>query len=229
MQAPAYNRNKNFLENAGASTDHGALNSEFDRAALSVNGLRANVALLQNDDGTLKADSVTLNSITAATLAALQVPGQQGIQGPPGPGVPGPVGPIGPVGSSFDADARDLFANRFLYDLQPKGFSMLAIDTGMLYFKQSATSAHWSAGVQYGKGETGLTGAPGIQGIQGVQGLQGIQGVQGIPGTAGTNGAAGAVVTIDTATKTANLIGRSSVSARLVLSGSQLSIVLSTD
>ena len=46
-----------------------------------------------------------------------------------------------------DADARDTFANRNLYDLQPKGFSFLAIDTGFMYFKLSNTSGDWSDGV----------------------------------------------------------------------------------
>jgi hypothetical protein len=227
MQAVAYNRTKNFLENNGASTDHGALNSEFDAAALSVNELRANAALLQNDDGTLKNNSVVLASLTAAAVTALQVPGPTGPTGPVGTGSQGIQGVKGNVGASFDANARDLFANRSLYNLQPKGFSMLAMDTGLLYFKLSATSADWSAGVQYGKGDTGSTGSQGIQGIQGIQGLQGIQG-NSITGPAGSNGTNGAVITLDTSTKTASLVGRTSVSARLVLSGGQLSIVLTT-
>ncbi|MGL5117527.1 MAG: hypothetical protein ACRC7C_19620 [Beijerinckiaceae bacterium] len=228
MQAPAYRRIKNFQENNGASTDHAALNSEFDKAALSIEGLRENAALLQNDDGTLKNEIVGMSNLTPAAVASLQVPGPQGPQGPAGPvGPQGLQGIKGDTGASFDADVRDLFANRGLYDLQPKGFSMLAMDTGLLYFKLSATSGDWSAGEQFGKGETGAVGAQGPQGIQGIQGLQGIQGIPGV-GTPGADGADGLVASVDLTTKTASLIGRTSVSARLVVTGGELSIVLTT-
>lgn len=228
MQAQAYNRTKNFQENNGASTDHAALNSELDKVTLSIDGLRINAGLLQNDDGTLKNSTVVLGSLTAEAVASLQVPGPQGPAGPVGAGSQGIQGIKGDTGSSFDADASDLFANRNLYDLQPKGFSLLAMDTGLLYFKLSATSGDWSAGVQYGKGITGATGAQGIQGIQGPQGLQGIQGVAGGAGAAGANGVNGAVTSVDSATKTASLVGRTSVTARLVVTGGELTIVLNT-
>lgn len=229
MQAPAYSRTKNFLENNGASTDHGALNTELDSVALSVSGLRANAALLQNDDGTLKNGTVGEASLTTEALAILQVPGPTGPAGPAGTqGVQGIQGIKGDTGASFNADVRDVSANRSLYNLQAKGFSMLAMDTGLLYFKLSGTSADWSVGVQYGKGDTGAVGAAGAQGIQGIQGLQGIQGIQGVAGAAGAAGADGAVVTLDLTTKTASLIGRTSVTARLVLTDGQLSIVLTT-
>ena len=227
MQAPGFKRTKNFLENNGASTDHGALNNELDAAALTLNALRTNAALLQNDDGTLKNASVSVSSLTAVAVAALRVAGPAGPTGPIGTGTQGLQGGKGEAGASFNADARDLFANRSLYDLQAKGFSMLAIDTGLLYFKLSATSAHWSAAVQYGKGETGSTGPQGEQGLRGLQGLQGMQG-NSVTGPAGVNGANGAITTLDTSTKTASLVGRSTVSARLVLSGGQLSIVITT-
>lgn len=228
MQAPAYNRTKNFQENNGASTDHAALNSELDKVTLSIDGLRINAGLLQNDDGTLKNSTVVLGSLTAEAVASLQVPGPQGPAGPVGAGSQGIQGIKGDTGSSFDADARDLFANRSLYNLQPKGFSLLAMDTGLLYFKLSTTSGDWSAGVQYGKGDTGATGAQGVQGIQGPQGLQGIQGVAGGAGAAGANGVNGAVISVDTATKTASLVGRTSVTARLVVTSGELTIVLNT-
>jgi len=229
-QAAAYNRTKNFLENSPDRTDHGSLNSELDNVAVSINALRSNAALLQNDDGTLKNAIVTL-----ANLAAEVVTGLTGPIGPDGP--VGPVGPDGPVGSqgpkgdtgaSFDADVRDVFGNIGLYNLQPKGFSFLALDTGALYFKLSNTSADWSAGVPYGKGETGATGATGAQGAQGLQGPQGIQGLQGLTGANGADGADGLVVSVDSATKTASLIGRSSVNANLKMVGNQLTLVLTT-
>jgi hypothetical protein len=228
MQAPAYNRSKNFLENAGASTDHGAINTELDAAGQSINGLRTNQALLQNDDGSLRANTVTLANITPTALAQLQVPGPKGDVGPVGPGVAGVQGATGPAGPSFDADARDTAANRALYDLQFKGFAMLAMDTGLLYFKLSDAAADWSAGVAYGKGDTGTTGLKGDKGDQGDRGLQGFKGDAGAKGDPGTAGLNGTVVSIDLSTKTASLIGRSNVAARLTLTAGVLSIVLTT-
>lgn len=229
-QAPAYNRTKNFLENNPDRTDHAAINAELDKAALSINALRDNAALLQNDDGTLK-DAI----VTPASLAPEVVDGLTGPTGPTGPA--GPAGPQGPqgvqgpkgdTGASFTADARDLFANRGLYDLQPKGFSFLAMDTGFLYFKLSSASGNWSTGKEFGKGETGAAGPAGPTGPQGPQGLQGIQGIQGLTGPAGADGTDGVVTSIDTAQKTASLIGRTSVNAQLQLVAGQLRIVLTT-
>lgn len=229
MQAPAYNRIKNFTENNPDRTDHAALNSELDNAATSINVLRANLDLLQKDDGTLENAIINLANLTPEAIAGLRVPGAQGVPGIQGErGIQGVQGIKGDTGASFNADVRDLFANRSLYNLQPKGFSFLSIDTGNLYFKQSNTSADWSPAFVYGKGDTGATGAQGIQGIQGIQGLQGVKGDTGATGAAGANGLDGAITTIDATTKTASLVGRTSVSARLVIAAGVLSIVLTT-
>lgn len=229
MQAPAYNRTKNFLENNPDRTDHGALNAELDKVELSIDGLRENAALIQKDDGSLQNSVVALVNLTPGAIAALQVPGPIGPQGAVGPAGPqGIQGVKGDVGSSFDAEVKDLFANRSLYNLQPKGFSFLAIDTGNLYFKLSATSGDWSPGFVYGRGETGATGAVGATGPQGPQGLQGIQGLTGPVGAPGLDGLPGLVTSLDTSTKTASLVGRSSISARLVVSAGELTIVLTT-
>lgn len=229
MQAQAYNRTKNFLENNPDRTDHGSINSELDEVSTSINVLRANAAMLQDDDGGLKNSIVLLANLAAEVIEGLRGPqGVQGVQGNIGQGIQGVVGQTGSVGASFDADARDLFANRGLYDLQAAGFSMLAIDTGLMYFKLSSASGNWSAGVQFGRGETGVQGVMGVTGNTGIQGLQGIQGVQGNIGSAGANGTNGVVVSVDGTTKTASLIGRSSVSARLAIVSGQLTIVLTT-
>ena len=142
MQAPAYNRTKNFLENNPDRTDHGALNAELDKVALSIEGLRDNAVLLQKDDGTLQNSVVALMNLTPAAIAALQVPGPVGPVGAVGAvGPAGPQGVKGDVGSSFDADAKDVFANRSLYNLQPKGFSFLAIDRFSTAFLRSSWPA----------------------------------------------------------------------------------------
>ena len=46
-QAPAYTRTKNFLENNPDRTDHGSINAELDKAALSINALRDNGPIFQ--------------------------------------------------------------------------------------------------------------------------------------------------------------------------------------
>lgn len=229
-QAPSYSRGKNFLENNPDRTDHGALNAELDEVSSSINALRVNAALLQNDDGSLKNDVVTVESLSPEVIEELT--------GPVGPAGPtGPIGPAGPqgvqglkgdVGASFNADARDLSANKSLYGLQAKGFSFLAIDTGMLYFKQTSTNGDWTTGVQFGKGDTGATGPTGPAGAQGVQGLRGVQGLQGLQGLPGDDGADGLVTSIDTTVKTASLIGRTSVNAQLQVVSGQLRVVLTT-
>lgn len=186
-QAPAYNREKNFLDNNPDRTDHGAINRELDSVSLSVNALRDNLALIQDDDGGLAPGIVDVAQLTPEAQANLSQPGPAGPQGPQG--VQGIEGPLGPPGASFDADARDLAANRGLYDNRLKGFSFLAIDTGLLSFKLSATVGDWSAGFPFGKGERGDRGPQGVQGLQGLRGQQGLQGIQGIPGPAGAPGA----------------------------------------
>ncbi len=229
MQAQAYNRTKNFLENNPDRTDHGSINSELDNASTSINVLRDNAAMLQDDDGRLRNAIVLLANLADEVIEGLRGPqGIQGVQGEVGQGVQGLVGLTGATGASFDADARDVFANRGLYDLQATGFSMLSIDTGLMYFKLSSVSGDWSAGVQFGRGETGAQGVMGATGNTGIQGLQGIQGAQGNAGSAGADGVDGIVVSVDAATKTASLIGRSSVSARLAVVSGELTIVLTT-
>ena len=226
MQAAAYNRTKNFLDNNTDRTDHGAINAEFDKVALSVNGLRDNLALVQKDDGTLKDGIIEVDHLTPAAVAALSSPGPQGPQGDQGDDGPaGPQGDKGDVGASFVADIKDIAANKPLYNAQPKGFSFFAMDTGLLYFKLSDTNGNWSTGISFGKGDKGDTGATGATGAQGPQGIQGLQGIQGIKGDKGNDGL---VTGVDVTMKTANLTGRTSISARLVVTNGQLSILLVT-
>lgn len=226
MQAAAYNRTKNFLDNNTDRTDHGAINSELDKVAMSVNGLRENLALVQKDDGTLKDAIVDVDNLTPEAISTLQSPGPQGPQGPAGAqGVQGVQGVKGDVGASFIADIKDVATNKPLYNLQPKGFSFFAMDAGLLYFKLSDANGDWSTGLSFGKGDKGDTGATGPAGAQGPQGIQGLQGIQGIKGDKGNDGL---ITGVDVAMKTANLTGRTSISARLVISNGQLSILLVT-
>lgn len=71
-QPPAYERQTDFTERDGDDTDHAALNQELDAAALSIDGIRVNLALIQNDDGGLKNAVVTPDSLAPETFIALQ-------------------------------------------------------------------------------------------------------------------------------------------------------------
>ena len=62
-QPPAYNREKDFAKDFGNETDHTALNAELDRASNSINDIRANLALIQADDGKIRASSITTDSL----------------------------------------------------------------------------------------------------------------------------------------------------------------------
>ncbi|MDQ2150063.1 hypothetical protein RBI22_15195 [Alcaligenaceae bacterium C4P045] len=189
-QAPAYNRKKNFQNDSPDRTDHGALNTEFDAVASTLNVLRQNAAIIQRDDGALAYRSVGFDQLTDAAKAGLATPGPRGLQGIQGiQGVQGVQGDFGPVGASFNADSVGIASERDVYDNRLKGFSFFAINTGLLYFKLSNTMGDWSQGFPLGRGEQGPRGLQGIQGIQGVQGVEGprgLQGVQGIQGPVGT-------------------------------------------
>ena len=118
--------------------------------------------------------------------------GPQGIQGQSGAqGVQGPAGPTGaqgPSGANFNPNAIGLFSGRVTYNAQTSGFSYLATDQALLYFKLSNTSGDWSNGISFGVGLQGPGGAQGAQGIQGPQGIQGAQGPQGNTGATGAKG-----------------------------------------
>ena len=72
-----------------------------------------------------------------------------------------PQGLKGDKGDAFTVNATGTFAQRVNYNTQPTGFSFLATDTSMIYFKNSATSGDWSAGALFGKGDKGDTGDDG--------------------------------------------------------------------
>ncbi len=70
-QPPSYNREKNFADDFGNETDHSSLNAELDRASNSINDIRANLAILQADDGKLRPAVVTADSISEELRVSL--------------------------------------------------------------------------------------------------------------------------------------------------------------
>lgn len=72
-QPQAYNRETDFTERDGDDTNHAGINTELDAAALSINQLRDNLALIQADDGGLKAGIVTAESLDDSAFDAILV------------------------------------------------------------------------------------------------------------------------------------------------------------
>lgn len=199
MAAPSYNRTKNFQADSGDRTDHNAINAELDRVAQAINSLASLIGLILKDDNTLEAGLVLPDALSPKVLNMMT-----------GTDVVTVQGPKGDIGASFRADYRGLASERATFDAERKGFCFLAMDTGQLYFKLSSASGDWSTGYTFAKGDKGDPGAPGA------------------PGSPGAPGVSGAVTAVNTNTVAQSLVGRTSVSARLVLSGGLLSIVLTT-
>lgn len=199
MAAPSYNRMKNFQMDSGDRTDHNAINAELDRVGQAINSLASLIGLVLKDDNTLEAGLVLPDAISQQVLNMMT-----------GTDVVTVQGPKGDIGASFRADYRGLASERAAFDAERKGFCFLAIDTGMLYFKLSATSGDWSTGYTFAKGDKGDPGAPGANGSPGAPGVS------------------GAVTSVDTNTVSASLVGRTNVTARLVLQSGVLSVVLAT-
>ena len=61
-----------FAKDFGNETDHTALNAELDKASNSINDIRANLALIQADDGKIRASSITSDSLAQEVLDYVQ-------------------------------------------------------------------------------------------------------------------------------------------------------------
>lgn len=70
-QPPAYNRTHDFTLDESGEVDTGALNTEYDAASTSINKIRECLALLQNDDGSLKAGVIRGDALGKELTAAI--------------------------------------------------------------------------------------------------------------------------------------------------------------
>lgn len=230
-QAIKYKRKKNFAENNPSQADLASINHEFDAVGQSVNSTIDNLSKIQRDDGQLALGVVGVDQISAEAQDFLR--GQQGPEGPVGPvgpqGPQGLTGERGPIGSSYQADIEALESERTLYDMQPKGFSFLAIDAGKLYWKLSDANGQWSTGISFGLGPEGKQGPEGPEGPRGETGLTGPRGANGDPGPKGADGKDGLVTSIDTAWKSVSVVGKRYVSVRLKEVGGQLTIEIGSE
>lgn len=199
MPAPSYARSKNFQADGGDRTDHGAINAELDKVAQAINSLASLIGLVLKDDNTLESGLVLPDALSQQVLNLMT-----------GTDVVTVQGPKGDIGASFRADYRGMASERSTFDDRAKGFCFLAMDTGQLSFKLSNTPGDWSQGYTFAKGDRGDPGPPGKDGLPGAPGVS------------------GAVTSVDTNTVSASLVGRTNVTARLVLQNGILSVVLAT-
>ena len=145
-------------------------------------------------------------------VVVVEVPGIQGPQGEVGPrgekgergdkgdmgprglvgpqGIPGPQGEKGEKGDGFKADATGLTADRVYYDNKLAGFSFLAQDTLIFYYKVTDGVGDWSSGISL-RGDTGPAGPQGVPGIKGDKGDKGDIGLTGPAGPKGDTGEQG--------------------------------------
>lgn len=72
-----------------------------------------------------------------------------------------PQGQKGEKGDAFQVNSVGLLSEKSLHDDKQKGFSFLATDANLIFFKVSSTSGDWSTGAPFGKGDKGDTGDTG--------------------------------------------------------------------
>ena len=72
-QPQAYNREVDFTERDGDDTNHAGINAELDAAALSINQIRDNLALIQKDDGGLQNGIVGAEQLAQSAFDAIKV------------------------------------------------------------------------------------------------------------------------------------------------------------
>lgn len=79
-QPQAYDRIVDFTERDGDDTNHAGINSELDAAALSINQIRSNIALIQKDDGTLANSIVGADQLAPSAFDAVLGAAQEATQ-----------------------------------------------------------------------------------------------------------------------------------------------------
>jgi hypothetical protein len=80
MQPQQYERTTDFTERDGDDTDHASINAELDAAALTIEQIRDNLALIQRDDGALKNGIVTADALAESAFDAVLVNVNEAVQ-----------------------------------------------------------------------------------------------------------------------------------------------------
>jgi hypothetical protein len=144
--------------NAQTAVDQAAISTQKASESSGSATAAANSAIL----ATTKSDEIKAVSSQAQNLVAgsSATVSYNAVDGKFTFGIP--QGTKGDKGDNFTINAVGLASDISLYDAQITGFSFLAIDTALIYFKVSAATGDWSLGSPFGKGDTGATGATGI-------------------------------------------------------------------
>ena len=71
-QPPKYQRKKDFALDEPSAVEVGAINSEFDAVAITVEGLRKNLALIQTDEGGLQNSIVDYDSLAPDVISIFE-------------------------------------------------------------------------------------------------------------------------------------------------------------
>ena len=79
-QPQAYNREVDFTERDGDDTNHAGINAELDAAALSINQIRDNLALIQKDDGSLQNGIVGAEQLAQSAFDAIKTDINEAVQ-----------------------------------------------------------------------------------------------------------------------------------------------------
>lgn len=79
-QPQAYNREVDFTERDGDDTNHAGINAELDAAALSINQIRDNLALIQKDDGSLQKGIVGADQLAQSAFDAIKTDINEAVQ-----------------------------------------------------------------------------------------------------------------------------------------------------
>jgi hypothetical protein len=149
---------------AGISTTQASSATTSANTATTQAGIstaQAVIATTQAGIATTKANSIIGLTTQASTGAAgsLATVSYNPIDGKMTFSIP--QGIQGIRGEAFTVNSVGLATDKPLYDAQIKGFSFLAIDSALIYFKLSNTSGDWSIGAPFGKGDQGNTGLTG--------------------------------------------------------------------
>lgn len=150
-----------YAQTASIKAEEASASASSASASAATASEKATIATTQATIATQKANeikaiTVQSNTLTAGSNATVSY---NSADGKFTFGIP--KGDKGDRGEAFKVNALGLYATRTTYDTQPKDFSFFATDTSMIYFKNTDTSADWSVGVPFGKGEKGDTGATG--------------------------------------------------------------------
>lgn len=150
------------IQNAQDNAD--TASAKADEATISAANAKASedIATTQAGIAAEKAESITGATVGSTTTG---IPGSEAVvtfnSADSTFNFSIPQGDKGSKGEAFQVNSVGLEAGRAIYDDRPQGFSFLATDTSVIYFKETSADADWSGGAPFGKGDKGDKGDTG--------------------------------------------------------------------